>query len=1284
MRSDPEICDHKALNKALISGKTYSHDQIKDLLGKAKAVYCELGSSATDYYLRQCIQKFQRGAIEDSPIAEMFEDDEKAYLQQKLTRVHFPDAEASLMNSCPCVSPKVEILIDFLRQEDSQDFSGLIFVQTRAEVAVLSHLLSEHIPSFDISTFIGASSFAGRKSALSELADVKNQKTTLDDLRHGRKNLIVTTNALEEGIDVSRCKLVICFDRPPNLKSFIQRRGRARKSDSKYIIMFGEEDESDLVATWTALEAQMKEMYMDEMRQLEEIEKEEDTLEEAAPGSKPILNQSTGARVTIDDAVQHLYHFCATLPAAAYVDRSPIFSFQDHSLDPKERAISATVILPNSVDTSVRQACGISWWRTEKMAKRDAALECYRALNHAGLIDEHLLPLGHVDEAVDEACRAVEKRPNLVEVSSQINPWRRVAEHWAAPTKIPTYTVQVMDLDCVCSEMLLLLPSKLPKIPSFDLHWDATTIFRGSVTNRYHDFSSLAMTTAARANAHLLSSVFPGRLNSCEDCTALFVPCGATDLEHWMERSQGTVGVAELGDKIVADSIGLVRDLSRSGVPHAFRDIIHVSTEEVQDILYNGDRDKAMAYNNATEMNPEEAGGVNKNRKITPPYNDLDVKMLDHVTKEEGANDVYNKSNKRLKFNDKFHDVGDDNGTGMITLLNVTRLPKKIDFLHRSTGQDTCTVSVPKPRTLLAKDCAIDRLPYRSSQFAMFIPSILHKIEVAMVVDRLCEEVLWPLQTQNHGLFTTAISASSAREDTDYQRLEFFGDSMLKYMTSLTLIAGHLNWHEGILSHKKDHIVSNTSLASAARKTGLDKFILTKPFTGRKWRPLYNSVLLQTQQEEKREMSSKTLADVVEALLGAAYLDGGSQQAIACLKIFLPDTQWLSPSEACIILSSVYSNPTSNPNPSPPHLTTISHLISHPFTSPSLLTEALTHPSHQGPHTSSSYQRLEYLGDALLDSIITRTAYTHSPPLPTPKLHLIRTALANGHFLGYLCLHHSIALPRTEPLTSDPKNIATTTTSRPFHLWQAMRHASPTVARAQRDCVARYEILHPSIAAQLDHGSTYPWSLLARLEPPKAMSDIVESLLGAIYIDTSGSLDACTGFLEKVGLMAYLRRVMAEEEGEGVALLHPKEEVGQLADRERVRYEVGREGEGGDGVDGEEGRRGGDGEGVDAGRERGKGKRLTCRVFVGEREVAYVGDGMSVAEVKVRAAEVACGVLRREGKGKGRGGVEGKERGGGKEEEEGEEDEDDEVQTEMLVDEEGEKSDSDSYVTADE
>ena len=226
----------------------------------------------------------------------------------------------------------------------------------------------------------------------------------------------------------------------------------------------------------------------------------------------------------------------------------------------------------------------------------------------------------------------------------------------------------------------------------------------------------------------------------------------------------------------------------------------------------------------------------------------------------------------------------------------------------------------------------------------------------------------------------------------------------------------------------------------------------------------------------------------------------------------------------------------------PPLLLQTENLIGYAFNCKSLILQAITHASYRGLGNNQSYQRLEFLGDSILDNIVTTTAFHHEPPIAVHRLHLIRTALVNGHFLGYLCTRLSISVPRTETRVTGPKSIESFTAETSFALWQVMRHSNTSFTSDQGACLARYNELKDGIATALYEGNQYPWTLLARLEPPKPLSDIIESIVAAIWIDSCGSLATCTAFLERLGLIPYLQRVL---ESEDLALLHPKEELGE-------------------------------------------------------------------------------------------------------------------------------------------
>lgn len=446
----------------------------------------------------------------------------------------------------------------------------------------------------------------------------------------------------------------------------------------------------------------------------------------------------------MDDAVQHLNYFCAAaLLAGPYVDPNPIFTFEEQSSATDGKSISAKVLLPNSVDISVRSACSKSFWMTEKMARKDAAFEAYKALYHAGLVNDNLLPLGYVDEAVDEAYGAVKKRPSIVNIADQIDVWPSIAKCWQGVDNIYGSVVKITGQGQVSIGMIMLLPVKIPAIAgTTNLYWDENTTFQLSVEPETMLISSTVTATAAQITSLLLESVFRGRVdNDRYDFTALFMPLNGVDHLTWLSSHSGATKADHLSNQDIGRDVGLVKDLSHNGTLHIYQ------------------------------------GASFQNR-----FSDGTTKALQHHSSQSCLSDE--RQCQQLDPVGSDHDV----------LMEVKRLPKRTDFLHpihNSTQQSGL-------QWLNANHCEVGMLPFSYSRFALFIPSILHKVQVAMTVDHLCNTVLSPLEIKDRSLFTTAISASSAREATDYQRLETLGDSILKNMTSLTLMAEHLNYHEGI------------------------------------------------------------------------------------------------------------------------------------------------------------------------------------------------------------------------------------------------------------------------------------------------------------------------------------------------------------------------------------------------------------------------------------------------------------------------------------------------------
>ena len=76
--------------------------------------------------------------------------------------------------------------------------------------------------------------------------NIKRQEDVLSKFRQGTINLLVSTSVVEEGVDVPKCNLVIRFDFPQNLRSYVQSKGRARAKESQYLLLIPDDEKEKL------------------------------------------------------------------------------------------------------------------------------------------------------------------------------------------------------------------------------------------------------------------------------------------------------------------------------------------------------------------------------------------------------------------------------------------------------------------------------------------------------------------------------------------------------------------------------------------------------------------------------------------------------------------------------------------------------------------------------------------------------------------------------------------------------------------------------------------------------------------------------------------------------------------------------------------------------------------------------------------------------------------------------------------------------------------------------
>ncbi|KAJ4949997.1 hypothetical protein NE237_026829 [Protea cynaroides] len=142
-------------------------------------------------------------------------------------------------------------------------------------------------------------------------------------------------------------------------------------------------------------------------------------------------------------------------------------------------------------------------------------------------------------------------------------------------------------------------------------------------------------------------------------------------------------------------------------------------------------------------------------------------------------------------------------------------------------------------------------------------------------------------------------------------------------------------------------------------------------------------------------------------------------------------------------------------------------ILRYRFKDKTLLQEALTHSSYT---ESTSYQRLEFVGDAALGLALAEYVFRTYPGLDPGQLSLLRAANISTENLARVAVRHE--------------------------LYPHVRHNAPSLGAKVSEFV---------LAVQEENGAvTYCGSVKA----PKILADIVESVAAAVYVDCNYDLKA--------------------------------------------------------------------------------------------------------------------------------------------------------------------------------
>ncbi|KAL1189126.1 Dicer-like protein 4 [Cardamine amara subsp. amara] len=885
----------------------------------------------------------------------------------------------------------------------------IIFVNRIVTARTLSCILNnlKLLQSWKSDFLVGLSS--GLKSM-----SRRNMYTILERFRSKELNLLVATKVGEEGLDIQTCCLVIRFDLPETVTSFIQSRGRARMPQSEYAFLVDSENEKemDLIENFKVNEDRMN------------LEITSRTSEEICPRLSEELYRvpETGACISGGSSISLLYKYCSRLPHDEFFQPKPEFQFK-----PAEEfgGTICHIILP--ANAPISEIVGSLQPSTEA-AKKSACLKAVNELHNLGVLNEFLLP-DSKDEIEDELSDDEFDFDN-VEARSRGELYEMLVpgllkQKWDPSTicvNLHSYSIRFVPhpADRIYRKFGFFMKSPLPveaETMDFDLHLAhqrsvLVKIFPSGVTEFNNDEIRLA---------ELFQEVALKVLFERRELTPEFVPLGLQDSSRTSQSTFYLLLPICLHDESVI-SVDWVTIRSCLSSP-----IFKTPSVLAEDIVPPTGSHLKLA-NGCWNIDDV------KNSLVFTTHNKKFYFVADICHGRNGFSPV-NKSSTKSHMESIANLYGVELKHPVQPFLRVKPLCHVRNLLHDRRQKnlepqelEEYFIEIPPELSLLK----IKGLSKDIGSSLSLLPSIMHRMEnllVAIELKHVLSASIPEIAEVSGHRVLEALTTEKCHERFSLERLEVLGDAFLKFAVSRHLFLHHDRVDEGDLTRRRSNVVNNSNLFRLAIKRNLQVYIRDQALDptqffafGHPCRVTCDEVAIKEVHSLDKDpglfesntgeircskghhwLHKKTIADVVEALVGAFLIDSGFKGAMKFLRWIgiNVDFEPLQVQDACI--ASRRYMPLSTRN----NLEELENQLEYKFLHKGLLLQAFIHPSYNR-HGGGCYQRLEFLGDAVLDYLMTSYFFTVFPKLKPGQLTDLRSLSVNNKALANVAVRCSL------------------------------------------------------------------------------------------------------------------------------------------------------------------------------------------------------------------------------------------------------------------------------------